>query len=299
MAEKASPESGEEVEVEPGEPEPLTDVDQIDVPVSRHTSVASHTELGLTEAATLPCTWTLLKFKKPKKPEGDVLKRYSPPALTSSSLVGFNTDHQKLLCLFGGVTDCKPTNDVWLYDVGNKKWTAIREGQEDSGDRSPQALQRQKLRAMQGYSSAFPQARCGHCAAVVPPKEMYVFGGANICTASYYNDLWTFDIELYEWRHIPAKGILPSPRWQSSLVTVEDRLFLYAGEGQNYTVLDDLHIFCHTSHEWLPIRTVHPSPPARMMHGCCGLGDNMFVVGGVGKTPNSDVWQLDTSVYSF
>ena len=109
-------------------------------------------------------------------------------------------------------------------------------------------------------------------------QHMVVFGGANICNAVYFNDVWSFDVgffshclcawlvrvnvlllpifsswghifllsfpllllaapspstaslqEMYQWKQLNPKGVSPTPRWQSCAVTIEDRMFVYAG----------------------------------------------------------------------
>ena len=249
----------------------------------------------------VPGSWNPLKFKKPKKPTESVLpelqvakKRYCPPPLTSASIVSMQHEKQKYFCLFGGIVDTTPVNDVWLYDIDAKKWVAVQEGKEDESDKSPKSLQRKKLRAQKGYEGVFPQARCGHSAvAVNQNKEMIMFGGANICTAAYYNDLWSFDIEAHEWTNLSPSGKLPEPRWQCSAVTIEDRMFLYAGEGQHYNMLGDVNVYSHANQQWLNLRTVFPNPPPRMMHAAACIGDKMYVVGGRGKERLCDVWCLE------
>lgn len=244
-----------------------------------------------------------LKFKKPKqKPSETTLpeiplptKRYSPPALTSSSLVSLRNEEGAHLCVFGGILDNSPVNETWLYDLETKKWITVQEGRDDEADSSPQALQRKKLRSQQGYAAQYPQARCGHNAvAVAKGKEMLVFGGANICTAAYYNDLWSFDADIYEWKKVGPAGFPPQPRWQSSAVAIEDRVFIYAGEGQQYNLLSDVNAYSHEAQEWLKLRTIHPSPPARMMHAAVAIGDRMYVIGGRGRESLCDVWCFET-----
>lgn len=42
--------------------------------------------------------------------------------------------------------------------------------------------------------------------------------------------------------------------------------------------------------QWLRLRTIHPTPPPRMLHAAVSVGDRMYVVGGRGRESLRDVW---------
>eukprot|EP00667_Euglena_gracilis_P007502 EG_transcript_7576 len=253
-------------------------------------------------------SWTALKFKKPRQKDSEsklpdlpqITKRYCPPSLTSSSLVSLKSNNQWHLCLFGGILDNNPVNETWLYDLESKRWTAVQEGKDDEGDASPQAMQRKKLRAQKGYSALFPHPRCGHNAVPIRGNsEMLLFGGANISTAAYYNDVWSFDPDLHEWKSVATSGTAPEPRWQSTAVTIEDRMFIYGGEGQRYNLLSDVGVYSWEAEQWLRLRTIHPTPPPRMLHAAVSVGDRMYVVGGRGREALRDVWCFEARTSSW
>lgn len=87
------------------------------------------------------------------------------------------------------------------------------------------------------------------------------------------------------------------------------RLFVYGGEGSNFQVLDDLHLYDHMTGFWRNLRVTDPVPPGRMLHTATAVQHKMIVVGGIAsKSTNgsilksadtskrhelADVWQLD------
>ena len=45
---------------------------------------------------------------------------------------------------------------------------------------------------------------------------------------------------------------------------------------------------------WLDMRTIYPYPPGRQLHAAAALPDEtMWVVGGIGDKPLTDVWVFD------
>jgi hypothetical protein len=151
-------------------------------------------------------------------------------------------------------------------------------------------------------------------APIQPPSFRYepcmiVFGGADVSKGTYFNDLWLFDVEAAAWRELRPHGKAPSPRWLHSGVALEMRLFIFGGEGANFQILDDLHMYDHMIGSWRAIRVLDPHPPGRMLHSASVVQHKMFIIGGIGqkstngcilkteetqrKTELSDVWQLD------
>ena len=124
---------------------------------------------------------------------------------------------------------------------------------------------------------------------------MLMFGGANLQQGTYYNDLWMFDVEALSWSLVQAGGVKPTPRWQCVSGALEQRMFIFGGEGMNFEVLNDLHLYDHKTRMWIKLRTVEPVPPPRMMHSGCTVGDKLVVVGGIGSSAKdlSDTWILE------
>ena len=161
--------------------------------------------------------WTPIMYKRPIVPvEGE---KYCPPAMTGSSLASFHS-HQKLV-LFGGVGEQAPNNTTWVYCFKYKRWECIV------------------------YDRPAPEARSGHCTAVVNGTEMILFGGADISTSRYFNDVWSFDVVVKQWTLIEPVGVKPRPRWAFAMAAVECKVYVHGGESPSYEVLGDLHVYEH------------------------------------------------------
>eukprot|EP01062_Namystynia_karyoxenos_P069770 TRINITY_DN65228_c0_g1_i1.p1 TRINITY_DN65228_c0_g1~~TRINITY_DN65228_c0_g1_i1.p1 ORF type:complete len:819 (+),score=283.33 TRINITY_DN65228_c0_g1_i1:68-2524(+) len=177
--------------------------------------------------------------------------RWCPPPMTSASLVAFPAENK--MVLFGGAVDTVPSNNTWIYDHGTQKWDCqYQDKPEGEGEQhrvSPRAEARRRRRRDIGFDpqqkSMWPAPRCGHQAAAVSDHEMIMFGGADISITQTYNDLWYFDLRTYLWNRIDAGGVPPCPRWQFSMVSVEKRVFVHAGESPSYEILGDLHVYDH------------------------------------------------------
>ena len=332
--------------------------------------------------------WTPMLYRRPIVPIAG-MGRSCPNAMTASSLVAFR--EQQKLVLFGGVVGTVPNNKTWLYSIPQKKWCCLQEGSLMATSKRTQ--EDEAFSKRKSIAEVFPPPRCGHCAAVVSSTEMIVFGGADMSTSTYYNDLWCFDILTYTWKMMDAGGIKPRPRWMFAMASVESRVFIHGGETSQYELLEDLQVYEHdpegefiatiltdvepeslstiiqqsiatdsakgsacsvfgkrgyrvvdltvtaqqsppsvairlcvdtkmsqTSvsviHElistitgcdmscfvgirgarrtWMPLRTIYPSPPARMMHSGVAISDSIVMVGGSGDHQTSDVWLLES-----
>jgi hypothetical protein len=90
-------------------------------------------------------------------------------------------------------------------------------------------------------------------------------------------------------------GTPPTPRWYASCVTFEDRIYIYGGEGENYSILKDIAVYSARENLWLNFRTIYPYPAPRMLHSACMVQGKMIVIGGLGKDDDTvcDTWSFD------
>lgn len=96
--------------------------------------------------------------------------------------------------------------DLWVYYLADKKW--------------------EKITAPNG-----PSARSGH-RMVLLKKKLFVFGGFhdNLRSYKYFNDVYTFDLEKYEWKKLEVSGIAPLPRSGCVMLPTQDgRILIYGG----------------------------------------------------------------------
>lgn len=96
--------------------------------------------------------------------------------------------------------------DLWVYHIGDKKWEKIS-------------------------ASGGPSARSGH-RMVYEKKKLFIFGGFhdNVRDFKYYNDLYIFNLNDYEWIKIDLIGSIPSPRSGCVVLPVgENKILVYSG----------------------------------------------------------------------
>ncbi|XP_050542790.1 kelch domain-containing protein 4-like isoform X2 [Daktulosphaira vitifoliae] len=135
----------------------------------------------------------------------------APPPRSSHSCVTTASDNGQLW-IFGGEF-ASPSeyqfyhyNDLWVFSLKTKNWTKI---------------------ATEGG----PSARSGH-RMVLCKRHLIVFGGFQDNTHSYqyFNDIYAFSLENYEWKKIKTTGQGPSPRSGCQMFPIEDgRILIYGG----------------------------------------------------------------------
>lgn len=119
-----------------------------------------------------------------------------------------------LLCpqLFGGEL-ASPSQlqfyhykDLWVYRLSSKTWDKIT-------------------------TSTGPSARSGHRMVAIK-KKLFVFGGFFDSSLSYkyFNDVWMFDLETYQWQEINITGtVKPMPRSAGCMAATSDGKILVWG----------------------------------------------------------------------
>ncbi|KAF5277128.1 hypothetical protein FQA39_LY06366 [Lamprigera yunnana] len=96
--------------------------------------------------------------------------------------------------------------DLWVFHLSNNKW--------------------EKIAAPNG-----PSSRSGH-RMVLLKKQLFVFGGFhdNLRDYKYYNDVYSFSIETYQWTKLEPSGKAPLPRSSCCMVPLKDgKILIYGG----------------------------------------------------------------------
>ncbi|MDP2439740.1 MAG: kelch repeat-containing protein [archaeon] len=110
------------------------------------------------------------------------------------------------------------------------------------------------------------------------PYRAVLFGGND--QEAYFNDIWLFNFETFEWRSADAPKLQASPsrRTNHGSVIVGSSLYVFGGfDGSRY--LDDLWVLDLNCFLWE--RVAAPSPPcARMGHSLVALGSRLVLFGG-------------------
>jgi N-acetylneuraminic acid mutarotase len=95
-----------------------------------------------------------------------------PGTLDDHTAVAFKSD----MFVFGGFSDSGRTNDVWVFNTDEKKWTYREQGEDPR---------------------RFPCPRTGHAAALIG-DTMWVFGGQDDET-NKLNDVWAYSVVQDVW----------------------------------------------------------------------------------------------------
>lgn len=96
--------------------------------------------------------------------------------------------------------------DLWVFRLASRKWD--------------------KIETQNG-----PSPRSGH-RMIALKKKLYVFGGFYDTGLSYkyYNDVWVFSMETYQWQEIKTSGaIKPAPRSAGCMAATPDGKILIWG----------------------------------------------------------------------
>lgn len=192
------------------------------------------------------------------------------------------------LFLFGGHTKNYYLNDLWKYNIHQKKWIKVI----SMGSKpSPR------------YDALIWQSSQG---------IIYLFGGYGKLNGknSFLNDLWTYSESTNNWKlvhdiQIPAMNDYPAARNSAATWKEANFLYLFGGYGYNKTTtkldfLNDFWKYNLNANKWELIEqnSVNlPSPRNSMAHW--NLDKYIFIFGGYGynnysKTePLSDMWRYD------
>ncbi|KAI5295488.1 Negative regulator of mitotic exit [Ascosphaera acerosa] len=218
------------------------------------------------------------------------------PVTSATEGPGPRVGHRSLLVgnafiVFGGDTKVEPNDPLddtlYLLNTSSRQWSrAIPPGPR-------------------------PKGRYGHTLNIVGSK-IYVFGGQSD-DGSFFNDLISFDLNALQkasnrWQflventasaangEIPvdeATGKLkvPPPRTNHTMVTFNDRLWLFGGtDGVHW--FNDAWVYDPRTNTWTSIDYVGVTPTPREGHAAAMVGDIMYVFGG----RNSALEDLDDLV---
>lgn len=150
----------------------------------------------------------------------------------------------------------KVSNDIYEYNIEERKWTEIIPNTEDrpkERSNSIMVLYKDRYLIMHGgrdgikmYKDMWkydleenkwkkiwyskynnPKERSDHSAIIYEGSRMIIFGGTNkrgIC-----NEMWEFDLEMEEWCEIFCIGDIPSPRYNAHMGTEGKKIVLFSG----------------------------------------------------------------------
>jgi len=195
-----------------------------------------------------------------------------PPGLKkhTSVLIDFGNS----MLIFGGAdTFGKPHNEVYRYTFSTQHWTLMQ------------------------VEGEIPEPRSDHASAVTPDgKQMIVFGGLG---STFYNDLYSLDLENWIWKKISTNGVIPGTRVCHSAIISGNYFVIFGGLkswiGDSY--LNDVHLLNMETLTWRELLPKGNLPKPRSKH-TANLSPvdkkSMIVFGGRGmNTYWNDIWVLN------
>jgi hypothetical protein len=179
------------------------------------------------------------------------------------------------LILFGGRDVAgAPFGDTWLYDTTAQAWTPVE--------------------------GPAPSPRFGQAIAVdTATRALYLFAG-QADGATFFNDVWRFDLDALAWEEIATGELAPSPRYGTSAVLdgagnlLISHGFTFAGR------FDDTWSLDLETGAWTDVSPpVETRPLKRCLHEAVwdAAAHRMLLYGGCssgfGPCPQGDLWSFD------
>ncbi|KAF4553213.1 Galactose oxidase-like protein 2 [Elsinoe fawcettii] len=196
------------------------------------------------------------------------------PVQTTSEGPGPRVGHASLLVgnafiVFGGDTKTEESDllddTLYLLNTSTKQWSRAA----PAGPRPP--------------------GRYGHTLNILGSK-IYIFGGQ--VEGFFFNDLVAFDLNALQqssnqWEVLvqntidggPPHGQIPPARTNHSMITWNDKLFLFGGT-DGVTWFNDVWSYDPRSNSWTQLDCIGYIPTAREGHAAALIGDVMYVFGG-------------------
>ncbi|XP_067130710.1 kelch domain-containing protein 4 [Centruroides vittatus] len=171
--------------------------------------------------------------------------------------------------------------DLWVYHLSERRWEQIK-------------------------ATHSPSSRSGH-RMIAHKKQLILFGGFHETygDCKYYNDVYVFNIENYQWKKIEPVGNAPSPRSGCQMaVTSEGKVVIYGGysrqkvkkELEQGTIHTDMFILqtevkdgSNEKWKWIQVKQsgIKPSPRCGFAFASAP-GNRLFAFGGVYDEEEND-----------
>ena len=127
-----------------------------------------------------------------------------------------------------------------------------------------------------------PIERKNHCSLIIGSK-MYIFGGMlqrENYKLSFFNDMWTFNLENKKWSSINTYGEIPGPRSKFGCSKTNSETFAVFGGYSDESNYNDLYIFHEPQKNWYSIQADNIHPPERYSSCLCYHEYILYIIGG-------------------
>lgn len=253
----------------------------------------------------------------------------SPPPMAGAMMAYSSKEHR--FVLFGGWDGAKGLNSTWVYNTGNRAWSALHPAVNPIGRGDGMFVYDERadsfilfggwheevngayirlhdtwLFSLQNSSwtehhpTVSPSARSDSEVAYDPLVDTVLLVGG-FSGSAYLGDIWSYTLSDDTWSSRPA-AVEPSPRADGRLVYIDgqDRFILFGGNdysGPNHTFhhLADTWTYSWNSNVWKPL-TLKDGPRARdyPMFAFDPVTKLALLTGGFGNgTILNDLWAFD------
>ncbi|KAE9033459.1 hypothetical protein PR003_g10173 [Phytophthora rubi] len=151
--------------------------------------------------------------------------------------------------------------------------------------RQPMLEAQWEVRRVDDASMWKPRARHAHSSVVVGGEQVFVFGGKDAASSTFFNDIFYYDAPLNQWVKptVNPMGQLPQPRAFAGLTASDDgnTLFLFGGtDGKQEFGSLFLYDVAHSRWDSLAGATVGDRPSCRINHSLTFAAPNHLVLFG-------------------
>ncbi|KAE9139496.1 hypothetical protein PF010_g536 [Phytophthora fragariae] len=177
-----------------------------------------------------------------------------------------------------GAADTQSQGEAGAFDAPTLRVEELRV-------RQPMLEAQWEVRRVDDASMWKPRARHAHSSVVVGGEQVFVFGGKDAASSTFFNDIFYYDAPLNQWVKptVNPMGQLPQPRAFAGLTASEDgnTLFLFGGtDGKQEFGSLFLYDVAHSRWDSLAGATVGDRPSCRINHSLTFAAPNHLVLFG-------------------
>jgi len=212
---------------------------------------------------------------------------------------------RKYVILFGGRSDSKVCNTIYMFDTNTLKWTkfknvltdaaALAAGLKPGHDEDPPGDH--------AVTGQIPMARDGHSACVID-DDMYIYGGYVESAHQFCSDVYKLDLVNMAWQLVRAVGESPKYRDFHTATAIGKKIYVFGGRCSPimFHVLRE-EFYCNKvvcfdveTGVWTKpadLTTEGEAPEGRRSHSALNLNGNLVVFGGFNSKTNkhkNDLW---------
>ena len=132
-------------------------------------------------------------------------------------------------------------------------------------------------------------------------KKMYLFGGRSKGGCNNHLYILSSDKLDHGWKLIDKpRGVIPSPRKNSSMAYCASYLYLFGGNGhakKGELLLDDFYAYNIANEQWMSLKTRGDIPSPRDRHSLTVIENKLYLFGGSGSSKGDSEFLNDLYVY--